>query len=187
VATASNLIVNGGFDTGLGGWTPSGAVEVNSSSGPLPDPAAVFGSHGQPAGASIEQTFATKVNGWYAVKFSYWAWGDELSMLHLLVAVNGDGGIGSAGIPATQAMNHYSFIFRAESSATRLTFTDITYGDAGQHMDLVLDNVSVVESVPEPPPVLGIGIGLGVVVWRVKRSSRTGAFGSVRPAPLMEA
>lgn len=173
-AAGGNLVVNGSFDDGLAGWSTLGAVEASTAAGSFGSPpVAVFGAHGQPAGGRIEQMLATKPDGWYVVTFNYWAWGSGQSMLQLRLDVDGNGHLGSAGVPAIVAFNHYSLIFRADSEATRLRFTDITYtADDGRNLDLVLDNVSVVESVPEPRAVLLMGLGLGIVAWRARLPSR---------------
>ena len=169
LANAQNLISNGDFETGphdpdspVTNWTTSGNGSVHTTddegatSGSF---SAAFSIGGTSDGNILFQTFSTVAGQAYSVDFDSWIFGVRSGdPLQLNVQVVGTGTPVNRTItppdaltsdPNALAIGHYQFIFIADSSSTKLQFTDIGLGN--DDADTLLDTVVVQQtSIPAP-------------------------------------
>jgi len=160
---------NGDFEAGATGWTGVGAglnvggTNQGKTSG---DHNAVFNGGGQPAGATVSQTFDTVVGQTYNLQFDFGAWGnpDDTHMLNATVTGGGTllnqtvSGRTGTGVSTPIAWTRNNFRFTANSPSTTLTFTDATAIGAGSS-DANLDSVSVTAINPSITPGGAGGFG----------------------------
>jgi hypothetical protein len=185
VASASPLLVNGGFETGnFSGWTVSGGPcqfvlasisDQSTCTGVTPgtDPGAESGTYAAYLGqygylGSISQTFATTVGTSYDVQFylADTSFGDNANTNQFEVAWNGASIFSETDVPVS-GYQEYNILVDATTTSTTLAF------EAQQNPAyLVLDNVSVTDPpapVPEPATLALFGGGLAVI--RMRRRS----------------
>jgi len=157
VASAQNLLVNGGFDTGtFSGWTTNGgSATLKKTYGTnSPQYAVVFNVTTSPATAVISQSFTTTVGKSYELSFYYGGYTTVGSPRPqtLGVEVTGTSLIFSNSVTPPSYSNpavfeNFTDTFTATSTSTTLTFLDETVDTTKS--DGVLDTVSVT-AVPEP-------------------------------------
>ncbi|MDB5475721.1 MAG: tandem-95 repeat protein [Phenylobacterium sp.] len=140
-----NLIVDGGFDNGLNGWSvtaPNGSATTGTGS-PTPG---FQGFSNSSTGGDLTQTFATIVGAHYHLTFSSF---DNVNsgsnFLRVIVAG------GSTAIGLTQTFTQHAIDFVATSTSTTLDFNFTTAGGTGI---IGIDNVDV-ELVNNPPVISG--------------------------------
>lgn len=158
----SYLILTGGSTT-IDGWVIEGSGLVgfvNGSSASLGVPPADGAQHlgfnggDLPPDNSISQTFATVAGTTYAVSFNVGRIGFGAGTLKFTVEVVSDAG---AQLKSFEALapdvpgygSLQTFKFKASTAVTTLTFRDTSLETIAT--DLLLDNVSVTESLPDVP------------------------------------
>lgn len=172
-AAYANPIINGDFETGPFGATPSGftvspgseivAVQasayvpccgVTGSAAELANHFAAFGGGDQPNVSTLSQVFATVEGERYSVSFDYGVLGGGGGLQTIFANAYADGGNSLlGGLSATRSADNnlsttfgrYSFNFIGATGSTRLSFN---LDPATDSVDGILDNVSV--AVPEP-------------------------------------
>ena len=172
-ATAATTIFSENFESGLGVFTTSGQVGINTgqayadccgafgSAAALANHFVAFGSGGLPAG-TLSTTFNTVAGVEYTLTFERAALGAPADNLgsDSSLQFDFDGGIG--GLVAVTDVNnnldsgflttHFNFI--ATGSTTTLSITSFDEAVFDRNLDQILDNISVtvaeVAAVPEP-------------------------------------
>lgn len=158
---ASELVVNGGFESGdFSNWNYTsldGFSFVDTGFAHSGSYAAFFGDLQQDGGGSISQSLATVANATYVL--SFWFAGDGDIPSGFSAIVGGNTLYQVTNPPFDVNYNLHTFDFTATSSVTLLEFT--AYDNASY---INLDDVSVVPfvsgSVPEPTSMIPLGIGL---------------------------
>lgn len=149
-ASPPQLLVNGGFENDLTGWTPTGNMEVKAGSPYVSTEGAKLvafnASQATPNGV-LSQAFATIPGQTYELKFDAGHFGFTTGAQRIQVAVFGNSSLLSQIISITGLSGGQTrwlpqtFTFVANSNSTTLTFSDLsTSSDA---RDLVLDNVRI--------------------------------------------
>ncbi|MEO5914515.1 MAG: Ig-like domain-containing protein [Luteolibacter sp.] len=161
-APSSQLLVNGSFESGFTGWTPTGNQVIESA---LPYAATngskLVGFNGgdkTPNGV-LSQSFATEVGRNYIVSYSVGDLSYVSGQQKMGISVTGSGNLLTRQETLGAAPNGLnvwvtrSYSFVANSTTSTLTFTDQSTVTLG--VDLTLDNVSVVgdSGVPNSAPV----------------------------------
>jgi hypothetical protein len=178
-AQAAELVSNGGFEAGLTSWTASGTVDVataaiyNPCCGTTGSEPAFSNNHfvafggGNVAGTDlVSQTFADVVGALYTFSFDIGAFGAGTNDITATV-----GGVSQTftvtadnNNDTTFHTNGFSFV---GTGSDAVKFTVVALG--GDNTDALLDNVSVIGSVPEPATwamMLTGFLGLGVMLRR---------------------
>jgi VCBS repeat-containing protein len=147
-AVASGLLVNGGFEADLGGWSASGNV-VAASGAPYiateGSKLAVFNGGQSPPNGVLTQAFATTAGQTYSLMFDAGVLAYNKYPQSLLVTVTGAGTLlsesitlnGLGGGATRWAAQSFSFV--ANSTTSTLTFRD--QSAYTNNLDLLLDNV----------------------------------------------
>ena len=149
-----NLVVNGGFDSGVSGWT------TNVSSGyydPLKgDPGGCFTLYG-----SISQTIPNLVSGSsYAISGSYDVEGGTLGGTPSF-GISMNGVVLDQVAPQDYLWHNFTFNYVAGSSSALLGLT----AGLNETSDVYrVDNLSI-QVVPEPDMMCLMGVGVGVILW----------------------
>jgi len=168
-AQATNIVLNGSFETGtFANWTPVGDQTFNGVQCPGPGPSvaqgncsAFFGAVGTTGG--ISQTMATSVGAVYFVNFAFQPDGFGPSSF---TAQFGATTLLSLTNPPASGYQFFSFGVTATSPNTTLTFN--FRDDPGF---LLLDRVEVL-TTPEPATLSLLGLGLAAVARIRRRSTR---------------
>jgi hypothetical protein len=189
LASAANLVTNGDFENA----TPSASWSSSATTGFAPITAygpcctpygtytggnnAAFFGWGNLAGGSIWQDFATVAGQNYTVSFDYGAIAAAAGQNMEVTALGGPSFATTLGATYASAtgtrdlaalLSSYSFTFTADSTTSRLQFTDDSFSTNG--VDGVLDNVSVVTTpVPEPETYALMLAGLGLMTFVARR------------------
>jgi hypothetical protein len=178
---------NGSFEAGLAGWLVEGHI-VLTTRDPV-HPAAeggavvVFNANDEPSsGASLRQTFATKVGQRYALDFDFGTVGAVADQV-LRVTVEGNGVLSDrmlrvAGLNGDPFYVPHRVNFVANSPSTVLTFTDQSYTYVV--IDGLLDNVRIVEESPRLPVVVADPVRAAVP----ERQTATFDVQAAGPGPL---
>jgi hypothetical protein len=145
-----------------------------------------FGGNAR-TGAVLSQTFDTLAGETYAVSFFVAAQQlgsgiqDQSFKAEAFDASSTLLGITGAIIPASTTWVEHSFSFVAAGGSSTLSFTDTSSGAAGNNW--TLDDVSVIESTPNPPPtpspipepstyaLMALGLGLVGMTTRRRKSA----------------
>lgn len=152
---------NGGFEDGENGWTMTGNRVVIDTTPPyLASEGAkllVFNGGNTTPNSVVAQTFATTPGQVYDLKFDVGILSGAAVQQKLKVDVNGTAALFTQTETLTgnalgnTVWSSKSYSFTADSTATTLTFTDISSTTNGA--DLLLDKVSVAPFVPNTAPV----------------------------------
>jgi hypothetical protein len=154
----NSVINNGSFESGTAGWTALGNYIVASASNGPPaltatDGAKVirFNNSDQTPNGVFSQTFATVPGTTYSLSFDVGAVAtSSTSEQRLQVSVQGAGAsllsrtVSVFGQGTGTWWTNQSYTFVANSTATTLTFSDVS--PTTTNIDLVMDNVRVVRS-----------------------------------------
>ena len=169
-AQATNIVLNGSFETGsFASWTPVGDQTFNGVQCPGPGPtvaqgncSAFFGAVGTTGG--ISQTLATSVGAVYFVNFAFLPDGGAPSSFSAQFGATTL--LSLTNPPSSAAYQFFSFGVTATSANTTLTFN--FRDDPGF---LFLDRVEVL-TTPEPATLSLLGLGLAAVARMRRRSTR---------------
>jgi len=185
-AQASDLVVNGGFESGLSGWT-SGGGQVDATlvsnyssccaiynSYPYNSGNAAFFGSGNLPGGWISQNLATTAGDSYTLSFLYGAIAASNLQTMNVSVLNGSTVLASTDVSAygtynvANMMANNTLNFTATSSSTTLKFADTSL--ITNNTDGVLGNVSIpVAAVPEPETYAMMLAGLGLMGFMVHR------------------
>lgn len=198
LGTANAAIINGGFESGLSGWTANnGQVSVVSSylasNGPrstvnmLPTQGNAFAvlSAGNPITTLTSAPITLKIGDqvsfdWFFSANDYLPYNDfgGWSLNFLLggvsVAANVLASVATVGDFGLTGWNSFSALSPVSGDYS-LQFYSINVKDSLLPSAISFDNV-VVTSVPEPGVFTLMGIGLVLIVGAVKRSNRRQAY-----------
>jgi len=168
-ASAQNLVVNGGFETGdFSGYTLTGnslGVDVVGGLGTNGGPGAVFSNIGRPA--ILTQTIASATGASYTFSFDAYSYrsgsGNSFS-----ASFGGQNVVPASALPGKNFndFTHYSFNVVATSASTTLRFE--IYNTPS---NTFLDNVSVVAD-PISPAVPGPVAALPFALMALRRRKR---------------
>lgn len=193
---STQLVTNGGFETGdFSGWTLSGSITPCLFVGTVNDarciPTTVFGPNSGAyaaelgnagADASLSQTITTTGTGTYDVSFwlasqSYGTPDNDFSVTWGGVTLTSAANLGSFG--------YTKFDFAGLTAAGPTTTLTFTFHNTPSYF--ALDDVSVVDPVPEPAPFAVWGLLLALPLYCALRRhspqdapARITATGSVR-------
>jgi lysophospholipase L1-like esterase len=152
---------NGGFEDGENGWTMTGNRVVIDTTPPyLASEGAkllVFNGGNTPPNATVVQTFATTPGQVYDLKYDVGIFSAAAVQQKLQVDVNGTAALFTQTETLTgnalgnTVWSSKAYTFTADSTATTLTFTDISSTTNGA--DLLLDKISVSPFVANAAPV----------------------------------
>lgn len=193
----ADFILNGDFETGsFSPWVSTGNVGVTSAatyrvSGgvgnfPKGNFAANFGGADKTATGVIYQDFNTTANTSYTLNFDYGAFGTlplgtpanpQTLQIRVIDNFTSQSIFSTTVIDDTHSLQlgsllgNYEFQFTANSSSSRLIFSDLSVNSFS--VDGVLDNISItsVNSVPEPSSMLFLSLALGSG-WILRRKQR---------------
>ena len=163
-AAASQLIVNGSFESDFTGWVTSGNQFIESlASYTATDGVKVASFNGNstsdlPPNAVLSQSFATTPGTTYTLAFDMGVIGSNLAEQKVEVAVAGTANlltqvvskVNAGGSTAQWTAKSYTFV--ADSPQTTLTFRDVSTITAGT--DALLDNVRVSGDTSLPAAIL---------------------------------
>jgi PEP-CTERM motif len=166
-ASAGNLIVNGGFETGdFTGWTLGGNTAGTFVGPPFPTtPGHAFsGEHAAVLGAvgtdgTLSQTFATVPGTLY--ELTLWGANGVGPPNQVTITLNGTTAFAATDDPVHDYVLHV-FDFTATSTTYTLEF-DYVHNTAGGAF--VIDDVSV-SAIPEPSTLTLLALGAGVLAAR---------------------
>ena len=180
----ADLVTNGGFENsplGTGWSTGGGEVDIlpvsayitccgiDGSSYPYGQNAAFFGA-GDVAGGSLWQDIHTVAGQSYNLSFLYGALAQANLQTMTVQVLDGSTVLASLNVGAygtfdqTEMVSPFSKLFTADSSTTRIEFTDTSA--ITNSTDGIVDNVSVTAAVPEPESYALLLVGMGVLVAR---------------------
>ncbi len=161
----NNLLINGGFETGdFTGWTQFGNTGFTGVIGPSTAPdggnyMAYFGPIGSPGG--ISQDVATTPGTRYTVSFYLMNDGGTPSSYK---ADFGGNVLVSEVNPGLFGWTHFSYTVLA---AANTSVTDLTFQQNPAYF--YLDNVSVVQTTPEPGVYGVLALGLAGLIIAMRR------------------
>jgi lysophospholipase L1-like esterase len=146
----TNLILNGGFESGRKKWTVSGRPTVAPTTvypGGNGAKVLVFETAERPVQGIVKQSFPTQPGKTYQIKFRMGVKGRSTRLQRLKVAVTGPTNnltktIGIRGKGKGSVWKNKSITFKADASSTTLTFRNRS-SKKTQGLNLLLDDVSV--------------------------------------------
>ncbi|NDY91359.1 carbohydrate binding domain-containing protein [Ideonella livida] len=153
---ATNLLVNGSFESNFTGWTHTGAVEIRTDENPSDGTKQAVFNWGNVAGTGVlSQTFATTAGATYSLSFDYGGFASPNPQT-LGYAVQGTGTLLSGyvvdiGTVPTSYLS-YTGSFVADGAFATLYFADGTSLANSFASDLVLDRVVVQQTLAAPVP-----------------------------------
>lgn len=166
-ANASSIVSNGGFESGLTGWTVS-TTDGNADTGlqglSAFEGAATFWGFDNGGTGTLEQILNTNIGATYQVSFAF-ATNGSVPPNSLSFSV----GNLSGNLPLAQYnWNTYAGTFTASSTSTALDFHFQTVGGTGT---VSIDAVSV-QAVPEPETYAMLLAGLGLMGAVARRKQK---------------
>lgn len=171
-AQALNLISNGGFETGdFTDWTPSGTVGVISVPVSEGSFSAVFGFGNTPNDGVLFQDIETVIGQSYNLSFDFGLNKDPFIDQFLQVELIGSSVLLNETLSAQGPIdfNRFTFDFVADSTTTQVRFSDQSSETfrIDIHLDDVVVEAVVAETVPEPTSVMSLAfigtLGLGAI------------------------
>jgi len=173
-AQATNLIINGNFESGLDHWSYDGVVNWT---GPAPyfgggTPAdnglgmIAFNAGDQTANGQLWQSFATTVGHTYKVSLDYGTNNGNTQKLRTVVSVFEGASLFKDVFEASgPTLSHFDFEFTATKTSTTLGFIDLpanyTFSTDGLLDNVVVtDTAEVPSDVPEPASIALLSLGL---------------------------
>lgn len=163
-----DLIANGGFESGLGGWLSSGNVKLAQGPPYLPSEGIqllAFNGGNQTPNGVVSQALATQVGQTYQLSFDIGVLAFNTTTQSLGVSIVGNAIISSQKYNLktikgkTILWKSESLSFIANSKTTTLTFSDRS--STSHSIDLLLDNIRIVSTIPSltvtPPATSSIG------------------------------
>ncbi len=157
VTFSPDSLTNGGFESGLTGWSATGNVQVTSGAPYVPSNGtklAAFNAGQTSPNGVLSQSFATVAGQSYSLTFDAGVLAYNTNPQSIQVNIAGSGSLltqtitlkglgGGSTLWTTQ-----NFTFVSNSSAATLTFRDAS--TATNNLDLLLDNVRVTRSLGAP-------------------------------------
>ena len=173
-------IFNETFESGYGVFTPSGRVDILTGNDYVPccgtfgsaasmaNHFVSFGSGNEPSGTIMSTSFNTVLGSLYTLSFDFAALGSGTESLIFQVAgqtftVNP---IANNDLDTTFA--NTSFNFAGTGGLTTLTI----FSGGIANVDAIVDNISVVDAVPEPGIWAMLLLGFGAIGWQLRRRGR---------------
>jgi hypothetical protein len=157
---AASLVQNGGFESGLTGWTAEGNLDVLTGNFSCCQPSEgesfiSFNGGNQLPNGILSQVFNTIADSIYLLSFDLAKGGLGVGAAALEVSLNGSSpllfeiaSLEEGGNPGSYSS--FQYLFTADSDITTLSFFDVS-SNAGAAFDTLLDNVSLVPTVPIIP------------------------------------